>query len=290
MASPQSITNALPQPNGPLMQPVVYEGETYLISQFFHWQYVANSGTKGKHRRYDHFLRLLRSIETYQDHKSLGNIVELEFPRIKAEAPHILVDLKPLFQATGYHPLTLINATAQAALSHHLDDELSKQLSVAINTQAARQSASISGRSLLPLEQADREYKALLSIASMMQIPAHLAHQEAVKMVEHSSGVNLRPLLKAAPSQDHIPDEEVMFEPTELAKHLGVSNAKVVNLLLEQLGWQQRIAGSWQPTPSGEPYAARHTWLSDYGTKTGINYKWRLAALRHALRQAGLLS
>jgi len=57
----------------------------------------------------------------------------------KSEGTPNRLSLQPLFQATSYNPLTLLNATAQVAMSHHLDDELSKQLSVAANTLVARQ-------------------------------------------------------------------------------------------------------------------------------------------------------
>jgi hypothetical protein len=57
----------------------------------------------------------------------------------KSESVSIFNTLEGMFQATYYQPIPLLNATAQLALSHHLDDELSKKLSVAVNAAPANQ-------------------------------------------------------------------------------------------------------------------------------------------------------
>lgn len=64
--------------------------------------------------------------------KNAGNVVELRY----SQADSIKQGLLQLFKLTGYKPLILLDATAQIALSHHLDDEVSKQMSVAVNTRA----------------------------------------------------------------------------------------------------------------------------------------------------------
>lgn len=125
-------------PTAPLMSLITYQGQDYFTSQYFHRQYLANSLHGGKHRRYDSFMRLLRSIEAYRLYLGQGDIQEVAWNKDK---PHLCVYLKPLFEATGFHALTLLNATAQIAMSHHLDDELSQQMSVATNTLMARKNA-----------------------------------------------------------------------------------------------------------------------------------------------------
>ena len=133
------MPDLIPTSAAPLLAPVVYEGQTYFTSQYFHQQYRSNNQHHGKHRRYDSFMRLLHSIEAYALYLDKGDIIEVQWNRDK---PHLCGEFQPLFQATGYHPITLLNATAQLAMSHHLDDELSKQMSVTANTVAARRQTS----------------------------------------------------------------------------------------------------------------------------------------------------
>lgn len=126
-------------PQSPLFAPIRYNDQEYFASQYFHQQYLANSPHGGKHKRYDSFMRLLRSIEAYARYVSQGDIQEVAWNK---DQPHFCGYLKPVFHAAGYHPLTLLNATAQLAMSHHLDDELSQQMSVSVNAYAVRQSAA----------------------------------------------------------------------------------------------------------------------------------------------------
>ena len=151
-------------PQSPLMQPVAYQGQTYYPAQYFHQQYMANSQRTGKHRRYDSFMRLLRNIEAYALYVQRGDIVEVQWNRDK---PQECGYLKPLFQAAGYHPLTLLNATAQIEISHHLDDELSKQMAVASSTLVARQLTAQSAIDQYPEMQAIIDQaKAVIALAT----------------------------------------------------------------------------------------------------------------------------
>jgi hypothetical protein len=125
-----------------LFQPVVYQGQEYYTSQYFHQQYITNSAHGGKYQRHDDFLRLLRTIETYKIYTQQGDIVELVWSQVNSLTPNQRqyvvtgsnlssnpsAPFKMLFQATNYRPITLLNATAQLALSHYLDDELNKLL------------------------------------------------------------------------------------------------------------------------------------------------------------------
>lgn len=285
--------------SSPLLQPIIYDGQAYFTSQYFHAQYLANSPHGGKYRQHKHFLHALRSIETYTEYVEQSAIIEIAWSEAKildsnqgqyvvTEGKQGSLSWKAIFQATGYQPLTLLNATAQAAMSHHLDDAISKQMSVAINTTIARQlSPSTTLAESLPEELATRRLRARMDAAAVLGTPLYLAQQEAVKAVLATTGIDFRPLLKGAPAQDQIAHTDRMLEPTELAKELGIRSARVMNLSLEALGWQvQKIGGGWEPTPAGKPYCAEHAWSSDYSTKTGLNFKWNVSAVRHALAQA----
>jgi hypothetical protein len=273
----------------PLMQPVIWQGQEYFTSQYFHRQYLDNSQYVGKYKRHSDFLRTIRGIEAYTIYMAHGDIVEIVWKWLSASSDAVkqnMLYLKPLFQDAGYRPLTLLNATAQVALSHHLDDELSKQISVAANTQTARQMTGKGSKQLFPEEEAVRRLNAFLQIGRMFQTPEHIVQQEAVKQIGASTGVNLQAFLLAAPAQSNITQEEKMLEPKDLAKSLNILSAYAVNKALEEIGWQvKKIDGTWEPTPAGQSYASIHAWSK--GPKSGYNLKWNVDATTKALKAAG---
>ena len=136
------MPDLIPTVASPLLAPVAYEGQTYFTSQYFHQHYRSNSPYGGKYHRHHDFVRLLRRIEAYELYVGQGDILEVSWSRIKLEGKHNLLSWQPLFQAAGWNPLTLLNATAQLALSNFLDDEASKQMAVTANTVAARRQTS----------------------------------------------------------------------------------------------------------------------------------------------------
>lgn len=85
-------------------------------------QEIEKSDTGREYKRVVDFMRLTRSIETYPNYAESGDIVELSWQEIKDSTDPGLGLVKELFQATKYKPIMLINATAQVALTHHLDD------------------------------------------------------------------------------------------------------------------------------------------------------------------------
>lgn len=277
------MPNIVPfSPDDPLMQPVRYNGQEYFTSQYFHRQYQESAGLKGKYQRHHNFLKLLRSIEAYKLYIEQDDIVELTWGEMKEANPN-RIQWQPLFHGTGYQPLTLLNATAQLALHQHLDDELSKQIAYTTNANGARQSRKpIEAHT--PTELAKRDMVAFLEVARLLAVPTHIGQQEAVKMVEATHGVNFRPLLKAAPAQNAIPDDAQMLEPADLAKLLGMKDGAIVNKRLEAIGWQRKVGASWEPTPLGQPHAARHAWVAEHGRREGYNWKWNVLVVKRALQ------
>ena len=143
---------------------------------------------------------------------------------------------------------------------------------------------------LLPSEIAHRQLLTWLAMSERLGAPLHIAQIEAVKAIEKTTGVDLKPLLLYAPAQRNIPDEIVMLEPTQLARHLKLKDGHAMNLALEALGWQVRDdGGEWVPTPVGAPHAIRNSWTSRHSSKSGYNYRWSrtavAAALQHQQRQ-----
>lgn len=272
--------------SSPLMQPVQYNGQPYFTSQYFHQQYLANSPHGGKYPQHKNFVRVIRRIPAYALHVAQGDVVEVTWSQVDSRA-HIL---SPLFKSMGYNPLTLLNATAQAALSHHLDDEISKQMSVAINTAVAKK---VSHRPLAdssPTELSARDLVAWGEIGKFFDAPLHIVQQEAAKAIAATYGINVRPLLQAAPAQSSIFLEDRMLEPTDLARELGWGENKgaAMNRALASLGWQVKtIGGGWEATPAGKDLSIPHAWTGEHSTKSGYNYKWNLAAVRAALSAQG---
>lgn len=121
-----------------LMQRIDYLEQQWYTTQYFHAQYMqAHSNMPKKYQQYSNFLRMLRSLPLYDDYIALGHIEELCYDKNSRE------QLNPkwiqLYKATGYKPIILLNSTAQAELSHHLEDEVSKQLAHAANARMAQE-------------------------------------------------------------------------------------------------------------------------------------------------------
>lgn len=173
------------QPQDVLMQPVMWEGQEYYTSQYFHREYQANAGLQSKYQQHSHFSRLLRSIEAYDLYVEQGDIVELSWREYKllknnsypTRGPVKILDA--MFVATRYQPLTLINKTGQIALTHHLDDEFSKQMSVAANTMVARQDEH-------PIDELEILQRALAHIIDHRKQLAD--HDDRIKRLEASQG------------------------------------------------------------------------------------------------------
>lgn len=269
-------------PSSPLMALISYHGQEYYTSHYFHRVYLANSPQSTKYRQHAHFTRRIRAIDAFEDYVNSGDILELQWHSMKAEANPIRDCFLSLFKATGYQPLMLLNATAQAELTHHLDDEVSRQMAMASSRLAARQHSLRAGGSGEIEQRAANALRGLMDAASILGTPLYLAQQEAVKYVDAKHGIDFRPFLLAAPAQDHIAEADVMLEPTELAAALDVPSAIGMNRLLAAMGFQVRaIGGGWEPTPAGQPFCAQHAWTRE--NKTGFNWKWKREAIREAL-------
>jgi len=142
----------------PLMQPIVWQGKEYRTSHYLHRYYLGNSPNGGKYQRHDNFIRILKGIEAYHLYVDAGDIVVLASYRSALDGSSEIEEsnkYKPLrdaFAAVSYKTLYLVNPTIQAALSHHLDDEVSKKFSVTANTATARQLSAEQLPTSLPLD------------------------------------------------------------------------------------------------------------------------------------------
>lgn len=285
------------QPQEPLMQPIFLNRKEYRTSHFLHRDYQANSPHGGKFQRHDNFIRVLKNIEAFDIYKDQQDVIIFESYKKAMGGSTNLVELNKnkalhdAFKAVSYKTLILVNATIQVALSHHLDDEESKKLSVAANTATARQ---LTGKGALPTELAQRTCKAILEIAKMMGTPLHIALETAVKQAFLDTGVDLHTMLTQAAGMEKVEPAEMMLEPTNLAQRLGIgaglSGARKMNDFLSQIGWQRKPfpKADWQLTSAGYSHATSHPWYKENG-KTGYNFKWNVEAVRNELRRRKML-
>ena len=115
-----------------------------------------------------------------------------------------------------------------------------------------------------------------LHLATLFEVPTHLAQVEAVKSARLTYNIDFSSMLVLAPAQSYIRLEDEALEPTELGYRHGLSPIEM-NLWLEEKGYQAKINGEWIPTDKGQPFAVRHQWVK--GNKSGYNYKWKKSVL-----------
>jgi hypothetical protein len=248
-------------PNGivilsPLMQAIQYKEQTYFTSQYFHSQYKANAGDK--YQNLSDFNALIRSIRAYPIYVQTGDIVELIWAEVKEITDG---NLPSVMKSNAYRPIMLINATAQIALTHHLDDEISKEVSVAVNTKAATKVIKEKSVSFL-----SREFKGALAIAHLMGFEGNQAMLSANQGMKSFHGVDMH---KQFGFTLVAPSKESLLTATELGLKMGMSAIKV-NLLLEDNGYIQSYvttkgAKAWALTETGRPFAE----LLDTGKRHG---------------------
>ena len=252
--------------SSPLMQPVHYNGQTYYTGQYFHKMYRANADADSKYKRPSDFLRLIRSIEAYPLYIESGDIVELTWEQVKGDATN--AEIASLVRSNSYNPIMLINATAQVALTHHLDDEVSKQASVAINRHAASH-----GKSTEPqLARAAAAWlESTLKAAKLLGTDEPMAKAVAVDIVRERVGVDFSPLLIGNTV------EEAPMTSTELGREWGLTGkiGEKMNAALRDQGYAEKNENDdWVPTEKGKPYAIVNPYKSPHSGHSGYRTLW----------------
>jgi hypothetical protein len=116
-----------------LLQPIEWQGQLYYTAQYFHTWYLHHGqgqDWKLRHTRLDNFVRVIERMPAFHTHVENGDIVVLT-PKNCSQ------HLRALLQRSR-QKLVLLNAKAQAALTHHLDDPSSISMSYQINKRAAQ--------------------------------------------------------------------------------------------------------------------------------------------------------
>jgi len=283
------------------MQMIELWGKRYYSSFRHHYDYLERSDAHARYRLHKDFIRLLRSIDAWDLYLEQGEALELRWMKggkVSSAKPALVNDinnlpplLRLMFKANGYRPLIFLTASAQHALFERLPDTLSKQVSVAKNVYVAREQQQDARKpsALFPVEAADRQLKSYLSIAGQLGTPLHIAQQIAAREIKRDTGIDLTPMLISAPAQQAVIEEEMMLEPSLLAKKFGFrDDGRHVNRLLERVGWQIRlVSGEWEATPVGKLYSIPHPWVKP--EKTGYNLKWKVEEVRKVFRDHGFL-
>lgn len=117
----------------------------------------------------------------------------------------------------------------------------------------------------------------MISIGDMLNVPKHLAQIKSIKHVNKNTGLDFSNLLRVSKDQDDIPDEEVMLEPTELSRKLGLKSARAFNEQLELKGIQYKINKEdkeWLPNKEFSEHCIRHS--SNSGSKSKMELRIQL--------------
>jgi hypothetical protein len=213
--------------HSPLMQPVVYQGQEYYTSQYFHQQYASDSHYDGKYRRHRDYLRMVRNIPAYQDYAYNGDVVEIHWRQIKTEgAPFLRTLLQPLFEAAGYQSLILINGTMQLAIANHLEDESSKRMAVTANTLVAR------GQHPSTALEQFQDLKAIAEMArSVMSLAASAAETRLIAEAAKSESAHA----KQRADQAEAKVEQLLHEQSWMTIHQYVIQNKLAHQMPEAL-------------------------------------------------------
>jgi len=128
-----------------------------------------------------------------------------------------------------------------------------------------------------------------MQVASILEVPAHIAQFEAIKATKNKTGIDYTPLLLKAPAQNGIKKEEEMLEVSNLAKLINfegggkLGKGARLNKYLEFIGWQMKVNDQWISTEEGKKYSFTHSW--HVGGKSGYNLKWNVSAVRKRLNR-----
>jgi phage anti-repressor protein len=183
-----------------------------------------------------------------------------------------LSNLRPGLDYTVEYYLTLEMAKHVAMLSGTTKGKEAREYFLACERKA-KEAAVLPLQVAQPPEQlASTILRAELEIAALLEVPKHIAQVEAVKAVERRTGIDYSVYLLSAPAQSNIPAEEIMYEPNDMARVIGLVDGAQFNLWLKNGGYQVKTAEGWVPTEAGAPYCVTHQWKTQY--KTGQNLKW----------------
>lgn len=103
---------------------------------------------------------------------------------------------------------------------------------------------------LPPLAVLDRDFKAALSLATLVGLEGNQKLLKADKVVRRYHKQSVLNLLEVSLES---PVQLILLTPTEIGKDIGLSGRKV-NMLLESLGFQIREHDKWIPTERGKKY------------------------------------
>ena len=97
--------------------------------------------------------------------------------------------------------------------------------------------------------------RSIMSAAKMIFSAAGIKNNQLAlaldKIVVHYTGESMLGISGIALEA---PTKKQLLNPTQIGKILGGKSPRYINQLLERLGFQEKVAGLWQPTEDGEVY------------------------------------
>ena len=98
--------------------------------------------------------------------------------------------------------------------------------------------------------------RSIMSAAKMIFSAAGIKHNQLAlaldRIVIHYTGESMLAISGIALEA---PTKKQLLNPTQIGKILGGKSPRYINQLLERLGFQEKVAGLWQPTEDGEVYS-----------------------------------
>lgn len=289
----------------PLMQVIELDGREYITSYNLHTVYKANAGEK--YSKLKNFNRLIRNIETFNAYKEKGDIVEIKWDVLTA-AKYRGSKIESLIISNSYNPIMLISKTIQVALSHHLDDAISKEVSMKMNEAASVQKffdfisnpptgrvGSKSEEDVKPKKITARVLKGAISMGDQFKEirKKHGDDPVVLALLSDAIGLNITALATVKPKTvipgangEYIPSDDDYLRVTDLGKMFTPEiSGQAVNKILQNVGFLTKEKGSddWVITADGAPYGKY--FYSQHQTASGLgntrHVRWVSDVLEH---------
>lgn len=201
---------------------------------------------------------------------ALSRLDEDEKSGVNIADPHGREQVTTLISESGMWKLVL---TSRLPSAHAFRQWLTREVLPSIRKTGAYSVES--QPTLSPTMQAKAMIEEELAIDALFELPKYITLTESVKRVRVEIGLDLSHKLLASPVMDNVPEEDIMLEPSEIARRLDIP-VRRINPLLESLGVQAKKEGVWTPAQDvmDKGMAAWHQWTK--AGKSGFNLKWNL--------------
>ena len=175
----------------------------------------------------------------------------------------------------GMQDMTVINESGLYTLIMRSNKPQAKRFRKWVTSEvlpSIRRTGAYSLRQNVPME-------TLQSAKLILEAAGIKANQLALALDEFYRKHTGESVLGTIGLQLEAPTKHQLLTPTQLGKEYGLS-AKAVNRRLEELGYQHKVAGKWEPTELGEPFAVMLDTGKQHGGIPIRQMKWESSIAR----------